>query len=48
MWWNFVARTREEIVEAQRQWAAEDERFGRVRSSLVRVPAPTPPWAVST
>ena len=45
MWWNFVARTREEIVEAQRQWAAQDDRFGRVASPLARVPAPTPPWS---
>ena len=45
MWWNFVGRTRAEIVQAARQWALEEEdRFGRVRSSLDRVPAPEPPW----
>jgi redox-sensitive bicupin YhaK (pirin superfamily) len=45
MWWNFVGRTRAEIVQAARQWALEEEdRFGRVSSSLDRVPAPEPPW----
>jgi redox-sensitive bicupin YhaK (pirin superfamily) len=45
MWWNFVARTREEIEQAAREWAAQDERFGRVASPLARVPAPRPPWS---
>ena len=45
MWWNFVGRTREEIDEARREWAAQDERFGRVASPLPRVPAPATPWA---
>jgi hypothetical protein len=45
MWWNFVARTREEIDQAQRAWAASDERFGRVRSPLARVPGPRTPWS---
>jgi redox-sensitive bicupin YhaK (pirin superfamily) len=45
MWWNFVGRTREEVGEASRQWAAEDEeRFGRVATKLARVPAPPVPW----
>ena len=45
MWWNFVGRTREEIVASARQWAlADEERFGRVRTSLDRVPAPPVPW----
>jgi redox-sensitive bicupin YhaK (pirin superfamily) len=44
MWWNFVGRTREEIVQAARQWAAGKERFGRVRSDLARIPAPALPW----
>lgn len=44
MWWNFVARTHEEIDEAQRQWAAQDDRFGRVTSPLARVPAPATTW----
>ncbi|HST66969.1 MAG TPA: pirin family protein, partial [Mycobacteriales bacterium] len=32
MWWNFVARTREEITGAYAQWKAEDGRFGEVHS----------------
>jgi redox-sensitive bicupin YhaK (pirin superfamily) len=44
MWWNFVARTRAEIDEARRQWAAADDRFGRVASRLARVPSPPAPW----
>ena len=31
MYWNFVARTREEIVEATEQWNAAHSRFGEVR-----------------
>jgi redox-sensitive bicupin YhaK (pirin superfamily) len=46
MWWNFVARSREEVAEAQRQWVADDRsRFGAVATGLARVPAPAPPWA---
>jgi redox-sensitive bicupin YhaK (pirin superfamily) len=45
MWWNFVGRSREEVAEAQRQWAADDRsRFGAVATGLARVPAPAPPW----
>jgi hypothetical protein len=44
MWWNFVGRTREEISEARRQWAADDGRFGHVRSSLERIAVGAPPW----
>jgi redox-sensitive bicupin YhaK (pirin superfamily) len=44
MWWNFVARSREEITGAYQQWRAEDGRFGEVHSSLDRIPAPPPPW----
>ena len=45
MWWNFVARTHEEITEAWRAWKNHDEdRFGPVRSRLARVEAPAPPW----
>jgi len=29
MWWNFVARTRDEIAEARKDWAAH-QRFGEV------------------
>jgi hypothetical protein len=44
MWWNFVARTREEISEARRQWSAGDARFGVVRSKLARIDVGPPPW----
>ena len=44
MWWNFVARSRDEVSEARRQWAAADDRFGRVESSLERIEVGAPPW----
>ena len=44
IWWNFVGRTREEISDARRQWAADDGRFGHVRSSLERIAVGAPPW----
>ncbi len=45
MWWNFVARTREEITEAWRDWQEhDDDRFGPVPSRLDRIDAPRPPW----
>ncbi len=44
MWWNFVARTREEIDDAYRSWRDQDERFGQVRSPLPRIPARPPSW----
>lgn len=44
MWWNFVARTHEEIDAAYASWRDEDGRFGRVASTLPTIPAPAPPW----
>ncbi len=44
MWWNFVARTREEITAAYRSWVHRDERFGSVRSALAPIDAPVPFW----
>ena len=44
MWWNFVARTREEVSVARRQWTERDERFGTVASTLRRVEVGPPPW----
>jgi redox-sensitive bicupin YhaK (pirin superfamily) len=45
MWWNFVARTLDEITEAWRAWRDHhDDRFGPVSSKLARIDAPTPPW----
>ncbi len=46
MWWNFVARTHDEIVEAADDWNAGSDRFGRpVSSHLPRIPAPATPWS---
>ena len=40
MWWNFVARSTEEIVAAREDWVA-GRRFGEVRAySGPRLPAP--------
>jgi redox-sensitive bicupin YhaK (pirin superfamily) len=45
MWWNFVARTKEEITRAWRAWQEHDlDRFGNVSSDLSRIDAPPPPW----
>ena len=48
MWWNFVARTRDEITAAWRDWQAHnDERFGPVPSDLRRIDSPRPFWVRS-
>jgi len=45
MWWNFVARTHDEMDEARSAWEAGDEdRFGPVSSTLGWIAAPTTPW----
>lgn len=45
MWWNFVARSKEEITAAWRAWQTHDlDRFGPVSSRLARIDAPPPPW----
>ena len=44
MWWNFVARDREEIDSAYADWQAGAQRFGAVASSLAAIPAPPPLW----
>ncbi|MFV2119916.1 pirin family protein [Streptomyces sp. Act-28] len=44
MWWNFVGRDREEIDAAHASWARQDDRFGRVASSLPLVPVEAPHW----
>ena len=44
MWWNFVARSHEEIVAAREDWAAASARFGEVRGFAgERLPAPPLP-----
>ena len=44
MWWNFVARTRDEIVAAHAAWTVGEERFGHVDSALPRITVDPPPW----
>jgi len=44
MWWNFVARSRDEVTDAYRGWAQGDERFGAVHSGLGRAAVAPPPW----
>ncbi len=45
MWWNFVARTKDEITEAWRAWQQRNgDRFGPVPSELSPIDAPAPPW----
>jgi redox-sensitive bicupin YhaK (pirin superfamily) len=48
MWWNFVARTRDEVEEAWTDWENGAVRFGRVASDLARIPAPRPSWLPRT
>lgn len=44
MWWNFVARSHEEVVEAREAWEADTERFGHVVGhGDERIPAPPLP-----
>jgi len=44
IWWNFVARSRDEIIDAHTDWAARADRFGVVASMLPRVEVDPPPW----
>ncbi len=45
MWWNFVARSKDEIADAWKEWQAHnDDRFAPVPSSLGRIDAPRPFW----
>ncbi|HYO39749.1 MAG TPA: pirin family protein [Nocardioidaceae bacterium] len=46
MWWNFLARSHEEVVAFREQWQAESDRFGRVEGyagSPKHLPAPALP-----
>ncbi|MGC0252068.1 pirin family protein [Pseudactinotalea sp. Z1748] len=46
MWWNFIGRTHEEIVDYRTAWEAGSERFGRVQGytgTVQRLPAPPMP-----
>jgi len=43
MWWNFVGRSHDEIVEAREAWEAAAARFGEVPGHAERIPAPPMP-----
>jgi quercetin 2,3-dioxygenase len=47
MWWNFVARTQDEISVAWQAWASGEERFGRVDSPFARTEVSAPPWLMA-
>ena len=41
LWWNFVCRTGEEVVQARADWEAGSDRFGEVVGYPgSRIPAP--------
>ena len=44
MWWNFVARSADEVSGFYADWRDRGERFGDVASVLGRIDAPVPPW----
>jgi quercetin 2,3-dioxygenase len=45
MWWNFVARSKQELADACRQWNQGDAKFGEVRGyDGAPLSAPMPPW----
>ena len=41
MFWNFVARTRDELEDMAADWASGAERFGPVGGGLARMPVPS-------
>ncbi len=43
MWWNFAARTHDEIAAAREDWEAASDRFGVVVGHDQRIPAPPLP-----
>ena len=46
MWWNFVGRSHDDIVNYRRLWEDADDRFGAVqgyRGAVTRLPAPPMP-----
>jgi redox-sensitive bicupin YhaK (pirin superfamily) len=44
MWWNFVARSTQEMIQARQDWEAGSDRFGAVETELGRIAAPPPLW----
>ena len=47
MWWNFVARSRDELAQAYEHWRNEASRFSQFFSPLARIPAPSPYWLLA-
>ncbi|MEX2293503.1 MAG: pirin family protein [Acidimicrobiales bacterium] len=47
MWWNYVARSTNEITDAHADWTARSGRYGTVASSLDPIDVGPPPWARS-
>jgi redox-sensitive bicupin YhaK (pirin superfamily) len=45
MWWNYVARTRDEIADAHREWTARGDRFVVPHGALEPIDVGPPPWA---
>ena len=45
MWWNFVARTQDEVSTAFHAWTDDTGRFGTVASPLARIDVGPPPWS---
>lgn len=44
MWWNFIGRSHEDIVQARDEWQAATDRFGAVQGYPGdRLPAPELP-----
>ncbi|WP_461071852.1 pirin family protein [Streptomyces pseudoechinosporeus] len=49
MWWNFIGRSHEDIVQARKDWEASSDRFGAVEGYPGhRLPAPALPNAIIT
>jgi redox-sensitive bicupin YhaK (pirin superfamily) len=46
MWWNFVARSKDEITSAWQAWATGDERFAHVASTFERIEVSPLVWFV--
>lgn len=44
MWWNFVARSHDEVDAATAEWNGGSDRFGDPGSPLGRMRAPDTPW----
>jgi redox-sensitive bicupin YhaK (pirin superfamily) len=42
--WNFVARSRDEIIGGHADWFIRSDRFGKVASARPRIEVRPPPW----